>query len=213
METRSSSAGCARQGARAPAPRPFHSMWVPAPGKRSVLLHIDQSQYYFSRRVRFGWLVKFLWSLGQFSLKRVSLAPTRQISIVYGRHLTRLGMDDAGSGRRVRARLPNHDSAIYKELRSRSPRPQIEPRSRREMDLDDCNMQDAEPRWIVRCRCGCHHDNTTDLDCERCKSPMIACDKCDVWLHLECLGFASDGSKVKISSLGDSRLSAWVARR
>lgn len=65
----------------------------------------------------------------------------------------------------------------------------------RHADSAVANEGDSEPVWMVRCRCGCHHDNTTNLECEQCTKPMIACDECDVWLHLECLGFPSGCSK------------------
>jgi len=49
-------------------------------------------------------------------------------------------------------------------------------------------------KWFVRCRCGDKHDDS--YDCQRCTRPMIACDQCLVWLHLECLGFSTTASKV-----------------
>jgi len=87
--------------------------------------------------------------------------------------------------------MPKYQDAIDEELRPASPTRRAKPARDNQSDASLPN----EPRWMVRCRCGDHHDNTTCLDCERCTRPMIACDECDVWLHLECLGFASGCSK------------------
>ena len=45
--------------------------------------------------------------------------------------------------------------------------------------------EDGEPA-IIRCACGCVVE---DEDEER---PMIACDECEAWQHLECMGMSED---------------------